>query len=342
VLGQVSTRKKQDRQFRWQAPGAEDRKNRVGDIGSPCQNIPMNDYQRIALVIRHLDECHAEQPDLASLAAYVGLSPFHFHRLFSAWAAITPKDFLQCLTLAHAKELLRKGESVTAAALKSGLSGPGRLHDLCVSLEAASPGELKSGGEGWTIAAGFADSPFGPCLVAESPRGICRLDFIESENGEGEWCALQDNWPRALLHRDDATATRLAERIFARSSAVSSGPALRAFVQGSAFQLRVWRALLQVEPGTVVSYGRLATALGKPAAARAVGSAVAKNPLAYLIPCHRVIRETGIVGDYRWGRVRKRAIMAWESSAISSGQTADAVTTVDTQVPRRKGQGSVS
>ena len=318
------------------------RKNRVGVIAAPCQNIPMNDYQRIALVIRYLDECHVEQPDLASLAAYVDLSPFHFHRLFSAWAAITPKDFLQCLTLAHAKELLRKGESVMAVALQSGLSGPGRLHDLCISLEAASPGELKSGGEGWTIVAGFADSPFGPCLVAESPRGICRLAFIASNDGEGEWCALQDDWPRALLHRDDITAARLAGRIFARPGAASSGPALRAYVQGSAFQLRVWRALLQVQPGTLVSYGRLAATLGKPAAARAVGSAVAKNPLAYLIPCHRVIRETGVVGDYRWGRTRKRVIMAWESSAALSGQTSDVVATVDTLVPVRKGQGSVS
>ena len=324
------------------ASGAEGRKNRVGAIGSPWQNVPMNDYQRIALVIRYLDECRAEQPDLASLAAYVGLSPFHFHRLFSTWAAITPKDFLQCLTLAHAKELLRKGESVMAVALQSGLSGPGRLHDLCVNLEAASPGELKSGGEGWTIDAGFADSPFGSCLIAESPRGICRLDFIESENGEGEWRALQDSWPRALLHRDDIVAARLAERIFARPGAASSGPALRAYVQGSAFQLRVWRALLQLQPGTVVSYGRLAAALGKPAAARAVGSAAAKNPLAYLIPCHRVIRETGVVGDYRWGRVRKRAIMTWESSAVLTGQRSDAVTRINPRMHARKGQGSVS
>jgi AraC family transcriptional regulator of adaptative response/methylated-DNA-[protein]-cysteine methyltransferase len=209
----------------------------------------MNDYQRIAAVIRYLDERHTDQPDLARLSEYVGLSPFHFHRLFSTWAAITPKDFLQCLTLAHAKELLRKGESVMAAALKSGLSGPGRLHDLCVSLEAASPGELKSGGAGWTITAGYADSPFGPCLVAERPRGICRLAFVESENGEGEWRALQDSWPWALLHRDDVTAARLAERIFTRLGAAFSGPGLRAFVQGTAFQLRVWRALLQLEPG---------------------------------------------------------------------------------------------
>ena len=281
----------------------------------------MNDYQRIALVIRYLDECHTHQPDLASLADYIGLSPFHFHRLFSAWAAITPKDFLQCLTLSHAKELLRKGDSVMDAALLSGLSGPGRLHDLCISLEAASPGELKSGGEGWTISAGFADSPFGPCLVAESPRGICQLSFAESENGETEWNALQEDWPRARLRRDDATAARLADRIFAPPGRSPSGPALRAFVQGTAFQVRVWRALLQVQAGTLVSYGRLASALGKPAAARAVGSAVGKNPLAYLIPCHRVIRETGVVGDYRWGQARKRAIMVWESASAFAEQT---------------------
>jgi AraC family transcriptional regulator of adaptative response/methylated-DNA-[protein]-cysteine methyltransferase len=238
--------------------------------------------------------------------------------------------------------LLRQGESVMAVALKSGLSGPGRLHDLCVNLEAASPGELKSGGEGWTIVAGFADSPFGPCLVAESPRGICQISFLESENGKTEWTALQENWPRATLCRDDVAASRMAGRIFPAPDAARSGPTLRAFVRGTAFQVQVWRALLQVQPGTLVSYGRLAEALGKPAAARAVGSALAKNPLAYLIPCHRVIRETGVVGDYRWGRVRKRAIMAWESSAALAGQSSAADAAVDTQVQPRKGQGSVS
>ena len=289
-------------------------KNRVGAVNPPWQNERMTDYQRIALAIRYLDSHRDEQPDLASLASYVGLSPFHFHRLFSAWAAITPKDFLQCLTLSHARELLRMGDSVMDAALMSGLSGPGRLHDLCVKLEAASPGEVKSGGEGWTISAGFTDSPFGPCLVAESPRGICHLSFVETDHENGEWAALQASWPQARLRRDDVGAAYLAGRIFAQPGISQSGPPLRAIVQGTAFQVQVWRALLQVEPGTLVSYGRLAAALGKPAAARAVGSAVSRNPLAYLIPCHRVIRETGVVGDYRWGPVRKRAIMAWESS----------------------------
>jgi AraC family transcriptional regulator, regulatory protein of adaptative response / methylated-DNA-[protein]-cysteine methyltransferase len=281
----------------------------------------MNDYERIALVIRYLDEHHIEQPDLATLAAFAGLSPFHFHRLFRAWAAITPKDFLQCLTLAHAKELLRQGRNVLDAALTSGLSGPGRLHDLCVTLEAASPAEVKSGGADWKISAGFAGSPFGRCLFGESPRGICHLSFVESEDGEIEWAALQANWPQARLQRDDSAAAQLAGQVFARPAPFQSRPALRAFVRGTPFQVRVWRALLQVQPGTLVSYGSLAATLDRPSAARAVGTAVGQNPLAYLVPCHRVIRETGVMGHYRWGPIRKRAILAWESALQISAQS---------------------
>lgn len=283
----------------------------------------MNDYQRIALVIRYLNEHHTEQPDLATLAEHLGLSRFHFHRLFLNWAAITPKDFLQCLTLAHARELLRQGKSVLDAALISGLSGPGRLHDLCVTLEAASPGELKSGGQGWTIAAGFADSPFGGCLVAESPRGICHLSFVASADGRAEWAELQKNWPRARLQQDDAAASQTAAKIFARPGRLHPGPTLRAFAQGTPFQVRVWRALLQVPPGSLVSYGHLAAALGQPAAARAVGTAVEKNPLSYLIPCHRVIRATGVLGDYHWGRIRKQALVAWECAPRSGPDSTD-------------------
>lgn len=291
------------------------RKNRVGAPGHPWQDAPMHDYERIARVIRYLDAHHGEQPGLAALAAHAGLSPFHFHRLFSTWAAVTPKDFLQCLTVAHAKARLRRGDSVLAAALGAGLSGPGRLHDLCVTLEAASPGEVKSGGAGWTLTAGFADSPFGTCLIAEGPRGICHLGFVTAADGAAEWAELQAAWPQAHLYRDDAQAARLAARIFTHNDAPTQQP-LRAFVRGTAFQVRVWRALLRLPPGTLVSYGQLAVALDAPAAARAVGTAIGRNPLAYLVPCHRVIRETGVVGDYRWGRERKRAMLAWESTAI--------------------------
>lgn len=272
----------------------------------------MNDYERIAQIIRFLDERRVEQPDLTVLAARAGLSPFHFHRLFSNWAGVTPKDFLQCLTFAHAKELLRDGAPVLDVALESGLSGPGRLHDLCVNLEAASPGELKSGGAGWTISFGFAESPFGKCLIAESPRGICHLSFVENE--KSALAEVQKEWPEAKWKHDDSSARQLAQRIFVQRPGTEAGAPLRAFVRGTPFQVRVWRALLQVRPGSLTSYGRLAEAMGKPAASRAVGAAVGQNPLAYLIPCHRVIRETGVVGDYHWGRIRKRAIIAWESS----------------------------
>jgi AraC family transcriptional regulator of adaptative response/methylated-DNA-[protein]-cysteine methyltransferase len=275
----------------------------------------VNDYERIARVIRYLDECHTEQPDLATLSRHAGLSLFHFHRLFTAWAGITPKDFLQCLTQSHARELLRKGKSILDVAMDTGLSGPGRLHDLCVNLEAASPGELKSGGAGWVIEAGFAHSPFGRCLVGQGPRGICHFSFVDSKNLDAALAALQADWPNARLHRNDLMATRLSARIFARDRPARARSPLRVLVHGTAFQVRVWQALLKIPSGTLVSYGRLAAALNQPAAARAVGSAVGQNSLAYLIPCHRVIRETGIIGDYRWGSVRKRALVAWESAA---------------------------
>jgi AraC family transcriptional regulator of adaptative response/methylated-DNA-[protein]-cysteine methyltransferase len=274
----------------------------------------MNDYDRIATIIRYLDRHHAEQPCLASLAERAGLSAYHFHRLFSRWAGITPKDFLQCLTLTHSKSLLAEGKDVLNVALNTGLSGPSRLHDLCVSLEAASPGELKSGGADWTIQAGFVESPFGLCLVGESPRGICHLSFVESANRKAGARVIQQHWPRANLQWDDSAASQLVGPLFQRPAISSSRPALRAFVRGTGFQFRVWRALLQVPTGILVSYGDLAAAIGTRTAARAVGTAVGHNPLAYLIPCHRVIRDTGVLGDYRWGETRKKALMVWESS----------------------------
>lgn len=274
----------------------------------------MNDYERIARVIRYLDRHHTDQPDLAELAKQAGLSPSHFHRLFSAWAGVTPKDFLQCLTLARVKESLQNGKSILDSALDAGLSGSSRAHDLCVNLEAASPGEMKSGGKGWAIVAGFAETPFGNFLIAESPRGICHLAFLEPGERDTAWTELRESWPNADLRRDDSTAAKLAAKIFVRRGRRSHRP-LRAFVRGTPFQLRVWRALIQVPPGRLTSYGHLAAQLGMPNAARAVGSAVGANSLAYLIPCHRVIRETGAVGEYRWGDMRKRALLMWEDAA---------------------------
>ncbi len=274
----------------------------------------MNDYERIARVLRYVDAHHSEQPGLSVLAREAGLSVFHFHRLFSTWAGVTPKNFLQWLTFTRAQGLLREGESVLATALETGLSGPGRLHDLCVRVEAASPGEIKSGGAGWTIKAGFAPSPFGDCLAAQSPRGVCHISFVDRNRKEA-WENLKGLWPNARWQRDDVAIRRLLHGVFARTDRPRARRPLTAFVRGTDFQLRVWRALLSIPSGKVTTYGQLAAVVCTSSAARAVGSAVGSNELAWLIPCHRVIRQTGAAGDYRWGAVRKQAMIAWEASA---------------------------
>jgi AraC family transcriptional regulator, regulatory protein of adaptative response / methylated-DNA-[protein]-cysteine methyltransferase len=276
----------------------------------------MNDYERIASVIRYLDRHHIEQPDLSKLARSVGLSPFHFHRLFSRWAGVTPKDFVQCLTVENVKQLLRSGASVLDTALNVGLSGPGRLHDLCVTLEAASPGEIKSGGFGTRIEYGFAGTPFGRGLIAETNRGICHLAFVNGQDISRTRSLLLQQWPHAELHRDDQRAQDLAAKIFMRPAPGQPQTTLRAFVRGTPFQVQVWRALLHVPTGSVTSYGRISAAIQQPTAARAVGSAVGANPIAFIIPCHRVIRETGAIGNYHWDPIRKRAILGWEMSQL--------------------------
>jgi len=245
------------------------------------------------------------------MARASGLSESHLHRLFRRWAGVTPKDFLQCLTAEHAKERLRESASVLDASLDAGLSGPGRLHDLLVSLEAASPGEIKSGGEGMVIEWGRAETPFGPCTIGWNGRGICHLAFVEGKD-EGQPAELTAEWPRAQLKRNDRDAREQAGLVFDANQ--RNGTRLKAFVRGSAFQLKVWRALLRIPEGCVASYRQIAAAVCGPEAARAVGAACGANSIAYLIPCHRVIRETGIVQGYRWGSGRKEAILAWEFS----------------------------
>lgn len=277
----------------------------------------MNDYERVANVIRFLDRHHTEQPDLAELAAAAGLSPFHFHRLFSTWAGVTPKDFLQCLTFEHVKQLLRDGGNVFDAAINAGLSGPGRLHDLCVTLEAASPGEMKSGGAGIEIDYSFAETPFGEALIAETKRGICHFSFVDVGGRERGRNLLISDWPNAKLNRSDSRIAELSATIFASTARPSSDRPLRAFVRGTPFQVRVWRALLQIPIGSLTTYGRLAEAIGQAKAARAVGSAVGANPISFIIPCHRVIRETGALGNYGGGRIRKRVMVGWELSPRS-------------------------
>ncbi|MEI6536860.1 MAG: methylated-DNA--[protein]-cysteine S-methyltransferase, partial [Verrucomicrobiaceae bacterium] len=235
-----------------------------------------------------------------------------FHRLFHRWAGVTPKDFLQCLTLEHAKRSLRESASVMDAALDAGLSGPGRLHDLLVTIEAVSPGEFKSGGRGISIEWGVAESPFGSCSLGWNTRGICHLAFRDADEVFTEPPELHVMWPQATLHRNDGEAKRQSEMIFHRSE--SSGTTLKAFVRATPFQLKVWRALLRIPEGRVASYRMIAVAIGNPKASRAVGTACGSNAIACLIPCHRVIRETGVVQDYRWGQTRKRALLALEAS----------------------------
>lgn len=278
----------------------------------------MHDYERIADVIRYLDQHHVQQPGLATLAQRAGLSRYHFHRLFSSWAGVTPKDFLQSLTLEQVKASLRNGASVLDAALDAGLSGAGRIHDLCVTLQAASPGEIKSGGAGWTITAGFSETPFGRGLIAESPRGICHLSFVDTGHEQQAWREMKDEWPNAQWQRNDNAAAKLITSIFNASSRSGQELTLRTVVRGTPFQLSVWRALLRIPEGHVISYKSLAAHAGEPAAIRAVGTAVGRNPIAYLIPCHRVIRETGVLGQYRWGSTRKRVIIAWENARRAS------------------------
>jgi len=279
----------------------------------------VNDFDRIAGVIRYLDQHHSEQPSLTDLARAAGLSESHFHRLFQRWAGVTPKDFLQSLTVEHAKRRLRESASVLDAALDSGLSGPGRLHDLLVTIEAASPGEFKSGGRGMSIEWGFAESPFGWCSLGWSVRGICHLAFHETENANHEPAGLRAHWPQARLQSNHSAARRQARNIFTADAAPASP--LRAFVRATPFQLRVWRALVRIPEGCVASYHSLARAIGRPQAARAVGTACGANPVGYLIPCHRVIRETGVVRGYRWGITRKRALLAWEAADGDSAST---------------------
>ncbi len=271
----------------------------------------MNDFDRIARVIRHLNENLGAQPSLDDLAASVGLSPSHFHRLFHHWAGVTPKDFLQCLTAEFAREKLRESATVLDVAFQSGLSGSGRLHDLMVSLEAASPGEIKSKGAGLKIDWGFAESPFGLCSIGWTNRGICHLAFPDTVI-EAEPPDLKEDWELAELRRNDRSARAQAKAIFNFDPA--DGSKLKAFVCGTPFQVKVWRALLRIPTGALTTYGRIAEAIGAPDAVRAVGTACGRNAVSFLIPCHRVIRETGIVQGYRWGSERKQAILAWETS----------------------------
>lgn len=271
-------------------------------------------FERIAKALRFLDDHWTEQPRLARVASHAGLSEFHFNRLFRRWAGITPRQYLSHLTAQAAHGAIGAERSMLEAALSIGLSGPGRLHDLMVTIDALTPGEIRSGGEGVVLRAGTADSPFGRLFAAISVRGIARLEFV----GASEAAALvrlRSEWPRARIEQDDAAVDTLAARLWSPASAragAGGGAPLRLAVRGTNFELKVWRALLALDCPTT-TYGDLAGSIGEPRSARAVGNAIGASPVAVLIPCHRVLRANGALGGYRWGTDRKRALLAWEA-----------------------------
>jgi len=266
------------------------------------------DYLRIEQAILYLENHYKEQPSLEEIAANIGLSEFHFQRLFTRWAGVSPKRFLQFLTKEGAKELLNYSENLLDTTHQVGLSSLGRLHDLFVTTEAVTPGEYKSLGEGITIRYGLHPSPFGKCLVAVTERGICHLGFVQTSEG----AAIDDlvaDWKNARMVEDHKSTALFVDMIFDQGH--HSGP-LNIHLRGTNFQLKVWEALLQIPAGTATTYEGLAQRIGQPTASRAVGSAVGHNPIAVLIPCHRVIRKVGEFGNYRYGTLRKKALLARE------------------------------
>jgi AraC family transcriptional regulator of adaptative response/methylated-DNA-[protein]-cysteine methyltransferase len=275
------------------------------------------DYARIERAIRFVEANRDRQPELAEIAASVHLSEYHFQRLFGRWAGISPKRFLQFLTKEDAKRRLRESANVLEAALGSGLSGSGRLHELLVECEAVTPGEVRRGGAGLDIRYGFHPSPFGECLLASTQRGICALRFVDRTGLAGravELEALAREWPKARWVRDPDRTGALASRAFTGLAHGNGHGPIRLHLHGTNFQIKVWEALLAVPEGSVTTYSALARAIGHPGAARAVGSATGRNPIAMLIPCHRVLRSVGEITGYRWGGLRKQAILAWEAA----------------------------
>jgi AraC family transcriptional regulator of adaptative response/methylated-DNA-[protein]-cysteine methyltransferase len=266
------------------------------------------DYARIEQAIQYLEENFRSQPSLYEIAAHSGFSEYHFQRLFTHWVGISPKRFLQFLTKEYVGRLLQESHNILDATYASGLSSPSRLHDLLVTCEAVTPGEYKNRGEGLRIEYGFHPTPFGECLLASTPRGICNLMFV-NPGGEVEALGeLKRHWKRAAFVENPAGTQELAQAAFA---GMQQEP-LPVFLHGTNFQIKVWEALLRIPSGTIVTYQDIALSIGLPRAARAVGNAVASNPLAVVVPCHRVIRKDGWFGNYLYGTPRKMALFGWE------------------------------
>jgi AraC family transcriptional regulator of adaptative response/methylated-DNA-[protein]-cysteine methyltransferase len=275
------------------------------------QNIelePLQHYKIIEQAIQYIETNVQTQPDLEKIASAIGLSEYHFQRLFTRWAGISPKRFLQFLTKEHAKGLLNESENLLDTTHQIGLSSLGRLHDLFVNTEAVTPGEYKSHGMGLSIHYGIHLTPFGKCLIATTERGICHMSFVDKNEGQAI-DNLVEHWSQANMIEDYKSTAPLVTRIFSDRQV---GQALQLHLRGTNFQIKVWEALLNIPSGAVTTYEQIALNIGNPRAVRAVGSAVADNPIAYLIPCHRVIRKSGEFGNYMWGSARKKAILVKE------------------------------
>ncbi len=276
----------------------------------------MTDYQRIAAALTYAQTHFQAQPDLDEMAAQAHWSPFHFQRKFQEWAGVSPKKFLQYLSLDHAKGLLRQQVSVAEAAYATGLSGTGRLHDLFVTLEAMTPGEYRHGGAALAIRYSFGESPFGAYLVASTAKGICKLAFGEDE--EAALTELRQEWPNATVAAAETPLHAQVAQFFARDFPHTER--LHLHLKGTPFQLKIWESLLRVPEGELRTYAQLAEAAERGAAVRAAGTAIGANPVGYLIPCHRVIRGTGELGQYRWGSTRKAALLGCEAARVGAGQ----------------------
>lgn len=279
------------------------------------------DYDAVRRAIVFLSENWTEQPDLDTLARELGMSPAHTQKLFKRWCGLSPKEFLQAITLDHARSLLGGSSSVLDCAYDVGLSGGGRLHDLFVDHEAMTPGDYKRRGDGIDIFYGFHPSPFGDTLLLATDRGVAGLAFVNEDIGQTRADALMDmmqRWPKATFAEAPSKTAPLIRRIFDRSRWQHDQP-VRLVLIGTDFEVRVWEALLKIPMGQAVSYTDIANHIGKPTASRAVGSAVGRNPISFVVPCHRVLRTDGSLGGYHWGLTRKRAMIGWETGQVASG-----------------------
>ena len=277
-----------------------------------------HDYQRIADAIAYLRKHHRQQPTLTEVARHAGLSEAHFQRLFTRWAGISPKRFVQFLTVEYARQRLAAAGNLCSLSLDTGLSGAGRLHELCVKMEAMSPGEYRRRAAGMTLGWATVPTPFGTAVLVFSARGICHLSFTDP--AQPVESLLRRQWPGASLREDREQGVELAQQVFGASR--TERP-VSTWVVGSNFQVQVWRALLRIPFADLRSYRQVAAQVGRPGAARSVGSAIAGNPIGYLIPCHRVLRSSGEIGGYHWGTERKAAMIAWEAAQLSLDGQAD-------------------